>query len=503
MTTRAAVPAWLTLRWLVPLAMLGVALAGGTVVVAVTFVVLDQTMRANAEQEASRLVRTLSRALVEPVLRRDVWQVYQLVRAAGSGTPDALSEIVVIDDDDRVLAAAQPLRYPVGAHLSTLPPAWQGVARAAVQSSVETERVATIRGPDALVMATPIVAEEGSVLGVVLAVHGSGLSTQQRRALAQRLGLIGLLTLAAVALGGAVLGWRLTRPITLLRDSMAQVESQGLASAVRGPSAALTGLLHRRDEVGDLARAYVAMLRRLEHQRQLERHLLEAERLARVGQLSAALAHEINNPIGGLLAALENRRLRGDIDAHSARTFDVIERGLHHLVQTVGAVLNEARAGQHPMGAADLRDVHTLLEPVCQRAGVALQWQLAPPAGAVPAVAARQVLLNLGLNAVQAAGRGGRVGMWAQDRSDAWCVSIGNTGAALAAEDFDALVGGRHWHADERAGLGLWVSARLVADAGGQLRLAAHPDWATVIEVAFPAHAGATWQGENGAGRSG
>lgn len=498
MTARTAVPAWMTLRWLVPLAMLGVALVGGTVVVAVTFVVLDQTMRANAEQEASRLVHTLSRALVEPVLRRDVWQVYQLVRAAGSGTPDALSEIVVIDDD-RILAAAQPLRFPIGAHVSTLPAAWQDVARTAAQSGMETERVDTIPGPGTLVMATPIVAEEGTVLGVVLAVHGTGLSTQQRRALAQRLGLIGLLTLAAVALGGAVLGWRLTRPITALRDSMAQVESQGLAMAVQGPSAALKGLLHRRDEVGDLARAYVAMLRRLEHQRQLERHLLETERLARVGQLSAALAHEINNPIGGLLAALENRRLRGGIDAHSARTFDVIERGLHHLVQTVGAVLNEARAGQHPMGAADLRDVYTLLDPVCQRAGVTLQWQLSPPAGPVPAVAARQVLLNLGLNAVQAAGRGGRVGMWALDRADAWHVSIGNTGAALAAEDFDALLGGRQWHADERAGLGLWVSARLVADAGGQLRLAAHPEWATVIEVAFPSHPAATRRGKHGA----
>jgi hypothetical protein len=78
---------WATLRWLIPLAMLGVALAGGAVVVAVTFAVLEQTLRGNAEQESSRLVHTLSLALVEPVLRRDVWQVYQLVRAASTASP--------------------------------------------------------------------------------------------------------------------------------------------------------------------------------------------------------------------------------------------------------------------------------------------------------------------------------------------------------------------------------------------------------------------------------
>jgi signal transduction histidine kinase len=486
MAVMAARP-WATLRWLIPLAMLGVALAGGAVVVAVTFAVLEQTLRGNAEQESSRLVHTLSLALVEPVLRRDVWQVYQLVRAASTASPDASGEVVVIDEDDRVLAASQPLRLPVGSHVSALPRDWQALVRAAQEGqSPRTSTTTADRASPALITAAAIRSEEGTVIGVVLAAHALGLSARQQMLLLQQLGLIGVATLLIVALGGAALGRRLVQPIGSLRDSMARVEAEGLSAPGADHADVPDVLLQRRDEVGDLARAYVAMLRQIGHQRLLERQVLEAERLARVGQIAATLAHEVNNPIGGLLAALDNRRLRGGIDAQSERTLDVIERGLRHIAQTVSAVLNEARAGHHALQADDLRDLRVLLEPFAQRSGITLDWRVIRPAAELPAVPVRQVLLNLSINAIHAAGFGGKVALWSQETDTAWRVSVANSGQALSAADFDALVGGRQWQTDVRVGLGLWVSARLVADIGGQLRWVAQAPWATVIEVVFP-----------------
>ncbi|TSE27401.1 Sporulation kinase D [Tepidimonas sediminis] len=494
----------LPLRWLVPLAMLGVAFVGGAAVVLVTLLLLDQTVRGNAQEETRRLARTLARALVEPVVRGDVWQAYQLVRAAGESFPDEPREVVVLGDDERVLAASQPMRFPLGQHLGAFPDDLVQAVRAARYAQRDVMLAPWLReagGETVLVMAEPIVGDDGLHLGTVLAVHPTGLTERQRRALVQRLGLLGLVTLALVGIGGAVLGWRLARPIGALRDSMARVGGQETWSRALDDRA-LQPLLSRRDEVGELARTYRTMLRQLDSQRVLERQVLEAERLARVGQMAASIAHEVNNPIGGMLAALDNRRLRGGLDEASAHTLDLIERGLRHIHGTVQALLNESRAEQHPLQPQDLDDLRTLLQPVLERSRVELIWALQHPPVPLPALTVRQVLLNLCLNAAAAAGPGGRVAVQGETSADGWRVRVANTGRELDGETFDELVSGRRWDEGRRVGLGLWVCARLLADTRGSLRwMGRQGQWATVLEAAFEAGAGAADREERDAGR--
>ena len=477
----------LPLRWLVPIAMMGVALLGGAVAALVTALLFDQAMRASAEEETRRLARTLALALVEPVVQGDTWHAFQLARAAGVSYPDEPREVIVLGEDERVLAASLPLRFPLGQHVS----AWPTELQRAVRQVHESPRGMTwlpwqrARVEDVLVMAEPIVGDEGVQLGTVLAIHPSGLSERQRLALFERLGLLALGTLVLLGIGGAALGWRLSRPIGALRDSMTHVGRQVSWSQVL-QERAMQSLLTRRDEVGELARTYQAMLRQLDSQRVLERQLLEAERLSRVGQLAASIAHEVNNPIGGMLAALDNRRLRGGLDEASARLLDLVERGLHHIHATVQALLNEARGAQHGLQAQDLEDLHTLLAPVCEREGVTLLWHVPPPEIPLPALTVRQVLLNLCLNAVAAAGRDGQVSVHARSSPGAWWVAVANTGRVLDEQAFAALISGQHRASDGRVGLGLWVSARLLADAQGQLLLTSRQGkWSTVLEARF------------------
>lgn len=462
------------------------ALLGGVLVGLAALVVVDRSVRLTAQEKTRRLARTLAQALVEPVVRGDVWQTYQIVRAAGASFPDEPSEVVVLGDDERVLAASLPLRYPLGLHVSGLPAHLAQAARLSQQTERDVMLLPWVAGErqPVLVMAEPIVGEEGLQLGTVLAVHPSGLTTRQREPLLQRMAGVGAVSLAVAAVVGAWLGWRLARPIVALRDSMRKV---GHSDEWAQPwlDQALQPLLQRRDDVGDLARAYAAMLRQLDAQRHLQRHVLEAERLARVGQLSASIAHEVNNPIGGMLAALDNRRLRGGLDDATARTLDVLERGLRHIHATVQALLNEARGEQHALQPQDLDDMHTLLLPMAERAGVALRWQLNSPTLALPALTVRQVVLNLCLNALTAAGRGGQVLVHGRATAQGWRLRVANTGAALTQASFDALVRGQGWQGQGRVGLGLWVSARLMADHGGRLVLVSEPPWATVLEALF------------------
>lgn len=482
----------LNYRFLVPLALTGVAVVAGIAVALTTFFLIDRHVQANAEAETRRLAGTLARALAQPVLRNDIWQSYQLVRAATETSPKAQQDgsvgIVVMDAREQVFVSPAPRQYPIGAHLSTLPESMIEATRTVLASHPPgSARVVDASGAS-LVLGVPIVGDEDAVLGVVLATHPAGISRAQRATVVRQLSILGLIAVALVAMAGAYLGTRLTAPLGRLREVMQNTPRQTTVKA-QLQSSELAAVSQRQDEVGELARTYTAMLRQIAAKQELERHMQEAERLASVGQITASIAHEVNNPLGGMLGVIQNRRLRGGVDEATERTLGLLERGLNQIHETVQALLNEARREQRSLQAADLHDLELLLRPEAEHLRCAFHWRAAPPAhGDLPAVAVRQVMLNLTLNALAAAGTRGEVLVWTETTETSWQVCVGNTGPVLSREKLNALTQGTERSTDGRLGLGLWITARILHTLGGRLDLrSARPsEPQTVLCADFP-----------------
>lgn len=479
-------------RTLVPLALTGVALLAGVAVALTTFFLIDRHVEANAEAETRRLAGTLARALAQPVLRNDVWQSYQLVRAATEAAPrerdDDAVEVVVVDAREQVFVSPTPRQYPIGAHLSTLPASMIAATRTVLASQPpNTARVADAGGAS-LVLAAPIVGDEDVLLGVVLATHPAGISRAQRATVVRQLALLGVITVAVVALVGGWLGLRLTAPLGRLREVMQNTPRRAtVREQLQSPD--LPAMGERQDEVGELARTFTSMLRQIAANQELERHIQEAERLTSIGQISASIAHEVNNPLGGMLGVIQNRRLRGGVDDATERTLGLLERGLHQIHETVQALLNEARREQRNLQAEDLHDLELLLRPEAEHLQCRLLWRVTPPAEQeLPAVAVRQVLLNLTLNALAAAGKRGEVDVWSESTATDWRVCVANTGPALDLARLDALTQGSERSADGRLGLGLWITARVLHTLGGRLdlRVPRPPEPPTVLMATFP-----------------
>jgi signal transduction histidine kinase len=469
----------------VPLALTLVALLAGIAVATGTYLLVYRYVEANALAQTQRLARTLARSLVQPVLSNDVWQAFQTVRASSlAATPAGVPslQIVVIDAQGEVFVALDPGTYPIGTPAARLPAA-QAQAAAWVVARAGREG-GYVRDDDAsgtLLVAERLIGEEDALIGGVIVQQEHGISRAQARGVARQLALLGAAAILLVGAVGWVAGRRMIRPLEMLRAAMRAAPSDDVRPAVSRVS-------RLNDEVGELGRAFLHMMDEIRAKQEMERHMQQAERMASIGQLSAGIAHEVNNPLGGMLAAIENRRLRGSVDEATERTMALLERGLRQVHDTVQALLNEARSERHPLASADLHDLELLLRPEAEQARCTLDWRLdAPALPGLPAVPVRQVVLNLTLNAIAAAGRGGRVRVWAGDVPQGWEVRVGNTGAALSDAQFAELVSGSARSPDGRLGLGLWITARILHALGGRLRLDRGQDHAlaTVLVAAF------------------
>jgi signal transduction histidine kinase len=186
--------------------------------------------------------------------------------------------------------------------------------------------------------------------------------------------------------------------------------------------------------------------------------------------LTAGIAHEVNNPLVGMLTALNTLRHHDELSPRTLKTLTLLERGLMQIKDTVGALLVEAKVKSRDLLPQDVEDVRTLIEPQARERGVSLRWdnQLKAALG-LPSSSVRQVLINLLLNAVQASEPGGEVSVTITTVETTLSIAVVNGGRVLTdmqtAHLFEPFA-----NEDERGhGLGLWVCYQIVRQLGGNI----------------------------------
>lgn len=242
-----------------------------------------------------------------------------------------------------------------------------------------------------------------------------------------------------------------------------------------------------RDEIGMLFEAYTQMLRDLKDKGELEKQMVQSERLAALGQLAAGIAHEINNPLSGMLTAIDTLKYHSDADPRTMKTIDLIERGLTQIKDTVGALLVEAKVKSRNLMPQDIEDVLTLITPIARKKAlhIGLHNSLNEDVP-LPATLVRQILINLLLNAVQAADQQGDVTFDIGIADSQLQFSVTNNGKMLSAEQiahlfepFSPLSEGGH-------GLGLWVTYQIVHQLGGHISVKRESNTQMIFTVVLP-----------------
>jgi signal transduction histidine kinase len=280
---------------------------------------------------------------------------------------------------------------------------------------------------------------------------------------AGRAALIAVLVIVLLLPIGWYWGQRMAVPLVRLTERMEELGR-------RLPDDLAPELYDYQDELGRLYRAYNRTLRELRDKAEIERRMIHSERLAAIGKLTAGIAHEINNPLLGMLTALNTLRHHGEPGPRTLKTLTLLERGLTQIKDTVGALLVEAKVKSSDLSPQDADDVRTLIEPQARERGVSLRWdsRLGEPLP-LPSSSVRQVLINLLLNAVQASAPGGEVSVAITIDGTTLSMVVINGGQILtdtqSAHLFEPFA-----NADERGhGLGLWVCYQIVRQLGGDI----------------------------------
>ena len=294
----------------------------------------------------------------------------------------------------------------------------------------------------------------------------------------------------AILAGSAMLWWLNNRlvvvPVAALLAGTRRVSEGDLTATIQ---------VSGRHELSKLATAFNDMIKNLAD---TQRQLTQADKLASVGRLAAGVAHEINNPLTGVLSYASLLRKRLDGDAETCDDLDVIVRETVRCRGIIRGLLDFARPAAPARKPMDLNEVVRRSVSVVMTQlslnQVLLSLDLATDLPLVNADVNQieQVVVNLMLNAADAIGtEGGNIrAITRLGSTNAIEFLLVDSGRGIAAEDLPRIFEPFFTtKGNQGTGLGLAVSWGIVEAHGGTLEVQSELGQGTTFTLQLPTNA--------------
>lgn len=203
--------------------------------------------------------------------------------------------------------------------------------------------------------------------------------------------------------------------------------------------------------------------------------LLQAEKLAALGELSAGIVHEVRNPLGAIKGAVEI--LEDELAESSPRRefADLAKREVERLDKLVGEFLRFARPATLLVEPNDLNNIVESVvslianQAASQSVSVEKDLQKNFPKVSVDGEQIKQVLLNLAINSLQAMKGGGRL-VFRTLKTEKFCVvEIEDNGSGIEAEILSKIFDPFFTTKEKGVGLGLSIAHKIIAQHNGNL----------------------------------
>jgi len=233
-----------------------------------------------------------------------------------------------------------------------------------------------------------------------------------------------------------------------------------------------------------------------EREKQLQQELNLSNRLASIGELAAGVAHEINNPLTGIVG-FSQRLLRKNTDDNIRRDLERINNEALRAAKIVEGLLTFARRRESKKEYADINDIVKkaleLRAYELKTSNIEVVTDLARslPKARVDFHQIQEVFVNIILNAEQAlteANRGGRLSIKTEEVKDYIRSSFADDGPGIVAEHLNKVFDPFFTTRGERGGTGLGLSVcyGIVTEHGGRIYTKSKPGKGTTFFVELP-----------------
>ena len=252
-----------------------------------------------------------------------------------------------------------------------------------------------------------------------------------------------------------------------------------------------------KDEIDTICDTYYDLCRRLdESQKTLDmakKQAFQNEKMAALGLLTSGIAHEVNNPLGGLLNCVKALQQEPDNPQLIQRYLPLLDKGLKSIEHTMRQLLNFGRNTPLDLKKIDvdqvIRECFDLLSYRMDNIELQLDLHLSGHY-CIDVESLQQTIVNIGLNAIQAMGNdGGTILVQSRIINESLVIRIDDTGPGIPPEILDKIFDPFFTTKDVGigTGLGLAVSYAQVEKMGGTLIAGSKAGQGASFTITLPA----------------
>jgi len=445
-----------------------------------TIMVLQEWSRFHEELGEKALLLSESVAITTPkaMLRKDYWSLYLSLKNTTSRKHEVITAMI-LDAEGRIQAHLHPADNPMGLLFAS--------ANSIEQDLFNQAMIA--REP--LVLSSGGYSRTGFQEGVVplfsdqkyLGVVRVRLSVAQLYEKARNSALIVLaLVLGFVIIGsalGTVVSRRMVEPLTAI--------TQGLEAVGRGEMADFVPV-KERDEIGRLSATFNQILVELAEKKMLEEEIAMSEKLVALGRITAGVAHEVNNPLAGLLNCIDTLREHPNDKELIDRYLPVIDQGLHRIKDIVHNLLVglKIEEGSEIEGIDHIDKLHDLITAEIGDRDIKVSWENYADKNLQIPAKLEQIVFNLLKNAVEVLPNGGTVAFKMYLEGAYLHIEVSDDGPGIPSNIRNQLFDPFFTTKPNGTGLGLWVVYRLTQNLEGIIEVESKKGQGTAFHVTVP-----------------